>query len=90
MSVQRAIQIQGPRRAKLVSDAAIPKLRDNYIRVDTVAVALNPTDWKHIDFLPSKGATVGSDYSGIIHSIGSAVNNDLKVGDKVAGFIHGS
>lgn len=90
MSVQRAIQIQGPRRAKLVSDAAIPKLRDAYIRVKTTAIALNPTDWMHIDFLPSKGSTVGCDYSGTIESICPAVTNNLKVGDRVAGFVHGS
>lgn len=87
---QRAIQIQAPGEAKLVSDAPIPKLRDDYIKVKTVAVALNPTDWKHIDFLATKGAIVGCDYSGIVEEVGSAVTNGLKVGNKVAGFVHGS
>ncbi|CAG8090629.1 unnamed protein product [Penicillium olsonii] len=90
MSLQRAIQIQAPKVAKLVSDAPIPKLRNDYIKVKTVAVALNPTDWKHIDFLATKGAIVGCDYSGIVEEVGSNVTNGLKVGDKVAGFVHGS
>ncbi|KAL0263387.1 hypothetical protein SLS55_002367 [Diplodia seriata] len=89
MSLQRAIQIQGPKLAKLVSDAPIPKLRDGYIKVKTVAVALNPTDWKHIDFRADKGAIVGCDYSGIVEKVGPGVTN-FAVGDKVAGFVHGS
>jgi len=47
-STQKAIVIQAPGKAELVSDRPIPKLRDDYILVKTVAVALNPTDWKHI------------------------------------------
>lgn len=89
MTLQRAIQIQAPKLAKLVSDAPIPKLRNNYIKVKTVAVALNPTDWKRIDFLATKGAIVGCDYSGIVEEVGPAVTNGLKVGDRVAGFVHG-
>ncbi|PVH95942.1 oxidoreductase-like protein [Periconia macrospinosa] len=90
MSVQKAIQIQGPKVAKLVTDAPIPPLRPEYIRVKTVAVALNPTDWKHIDFRASKGAINGCDYAGVVEAVGSDVQNGLKVGDRVAGFIHGS
>ncbi|KAJ5416338.1 oxidoreductase-like protein [Penicillium cf. griseofulvum] len=86
---QRAIQIQSPKVAKLVTDAPIPKIRDDYVKVKTVAVALNPTDWKHIDFLATEGAIVGCDYSGVVEEVGSAVTN-LNVGDKVAGFVHGS
>lgn len=90
MAVQRAIQIQAPKEATLVNDAPVPVLRPDYIQVKTVAVALNPTDWKHIDFRASKGAINGCDYAGIVEAIGSEVQNGLKVGDRVAGFIHGS
>jgi NADPH:quinone reductase-like Zn-dependent oxidoreductase len=89
MSLQRAIQIQAPKLAKLVTDAPIPKLRDDYIKVKTAAVALNPTDWKHIEYMATKGAILGCDYSGIVEEVGSNVTNGLKVGDKVAGFVHG-
>jgi NADPH:quinone reductase-like Zn-dependent oxidoreductase len=53
-------------------------------------VALNPTDWRHIDFVPCKGATVGCDYSGIVEAVGPNVRKTFKKGDRVAGFLHGS
>ncbi|KAJ6118405.1 hypothetical protein N7471_013872 [Penicillium samsonianum] len=46
---QRAVVIQEPKLARLVHDRRIPKLRDDYILVKTIAVGLNPTDWKQID-----------------------------------------
>lgn len=64
MSTQKAIVSFGNRDARLVTDRPIPKLRDEYILVKTVAVVLNPTDWKHIDFLATEGALIGCDYSG--------------------------
>lgn len=90
MSVQRAIQMQGPKEVKLVDNAPIPSIRPDYIKVKTVAVALNPTDWKHIDFRATPGALVGCDYAGIVEEVGPDVNNRLQVGDRVAGFTHGS
>jgi NADPH:quinone reductase-like Zn-dependent oxidoreductase len=53
-------------------------------------VALNPTDWRHIDFVPCTGATVGCDYSGIVEAVGPRVKKAFKKGDRVAGFVHGS
>lgn len=38
---------------------SIPKLRDDYILVKVVAVALNPTDWKKIDFFTNSGDRIG-------------------------------
>lgn len=90
MSFQRAIQIQGPKVATLVTNAPIPALRPDYIKVKNAAVALNPTDWKHIDFRASKGAINGCDYAGTVEAVGENVKNGLQVGDRVAGFIHGS
>lgn len=90
MSFQRAIQIQAPNVAKLVTNAPIPALRPQYVKVKTAAVALNPTDWKHIDFLASEGAINGCDFSGTVEAVGEDVKNGLQIGDRVAGFIHGS
>ena len=53
-------------------------------------MALNPTDWRHIDFVPCKGATVGCDYSGIVEAVGPNVKKAFKKGDRVSGFVHGS
>lgn len=55
----QAIVVQEPKKASQ-AECSIPKLRDDYILVQVKAVALNPTDWKHIDFLTSKGARVGA------------------------------
>ncbi|KAH7010627.1 chaperonin 10-like protein [Microdochium trichocladiopsis] len=90
MSHQRAIQIKAAGKAELVTDAPLPELRDDHILVKTAAVALNPTDWKHIDFLASPGAIVGCDYSGTVQAVGAAVRNGFKPGDRVMGMIHGS
>jgi len=40
------------------AEVSVPKLREDYILVKVKAFALNPTDWKHVDFLASKGARV--------------------------------
>jgi NADPH:quinone reductase-like Zn-dependent oxidoreductase len=42
-----------------VATVGIPKLRDDYLIVKVKAVALNPTDWKHIDFLWTPGNRIG-------------------------------
>jgi NADPH:quinone reductase-like Zn-dependent oxidoreductase len=39
----KAVVIQGPGEAALVTDRPVPKLRDDYVLVKTVAVACNPT-----------------------------------------------
>lgn len=90
MTTRRAIQIQNAGEAKLVEDVPKPKLRDEFIIVKTEFVALNPTDFMHLDNFPSSGAIIGCDFSGVVEEVGKGVTNDLKKGDRVAGFIHGS
>ncbi|CAG7921839.1 unnamed protein product [Penicillium olsonii] len=90
MPTQTAIIAQEPGRATLEHNVPLPELPDDYILVKTKAVALNPTDWRHIDFVPCKGAIVGCDYSGIVEAVGPRVKKSFKKGDRVAGFVHGS
>ncbi|KAH8812586.1 chaperonin 10-like protein [Xylogone sp. PMI_703] len=73
-----------------IQEVPPPTLGDEFILVKTHAVALNPTDWKHIDRLPSPGARVGCDYAGTVLEVGSKVTKDFKKGDRVAGVTHGS
>ncbi len=87
---QKAITIHGAKDARVVSDRPIPTLRSDYILVKTIAVALNPTDWKHIDKLPAVGALVGCDYSGTVEEVGKDVTKPFKKGDRIAGFAHGA
>ncbi|KAL3456271.1 chaperonin 10-like protein [Aspergillus heterothallicus] len=87
---QKAIIITSPKKEALVTNHPIPPLRDDYILVKTVSVALNPTDWKHIDNLAPPGVLVGCDYAGIVEAVGKDVKKPFKKGDRVCGFAHGS
>ncbi|KAL4749397.1 hypothetical protein BDW72DRAFT_204760 [Aspergillus terricola var. indicus] len=90
MSTQKAVVITSPKQGGLVTDRPVPALRDDYILVKNVAVALNPTDWKHIAYLAPPGVLVGCDYAGVVEEVGKNVKKPFKKGDRVAGFIHGS
>ena len=67
----------------------VPQLRDDYILVRTVTIALNPTDWTTLDAQGDDGTLVGCDYAGIVEEVGKAVKKPFKKGDRVAGFGHG-
>ncbi|KAF4624957.1 hypothetical protein G7Y89_g13215 [Cudoniella acicularis] len=90
MSTQRALVVESHGTAKVVSDFPIPQLRDDYLLIRVVAVALNPTDWNHIDWFGEKGALVGTDYAGTVEEVGSAVTSGFKKGDRVSGVVHGT
>jgi NADPH:quinone reductase-like Zn-dependent oxidoreductase len=85
----KALKIFGPNDARIVSDAPKPTLSspNNFI-VKIVAIALNPTDWKHIEY--GAPSTVGCDCSGIIEEVGSNIAEKYKKGDRVFTFVHGS
>lgn len=85
----KAIKVQSQGKASIVSDAPVPKPRDDYLLVKVHAVGLNPTDWKHIDYLPQDNATVGCDYAGEVVSVGPSATKSFSKGDRVAGFVHG-
>lgn len=87
----RALKIDAIGKASVHDDAPVPSLRPDYLLVKTIAVALNPTDWKHIGFAVSNPpVTVGCDFAGEVLEIGPAVTKSFKKGDRVAGFVHGS
>lgn len=89
MVTQKAVVIVAPQQADLVSDRPLPTLRDDYILVKTEAVALNPTDWKHIAFLAAPGCLAGCDYAGVVQEVGKAVQKPFRKGDRIAGVAHG-
>lgn len=72
-----------------VATVPVPEIKDNEILVRVRCVALNPTDFKHIDILSPRGAIIGCDYSGIVAKIGSKAPGIWAVGDRVAGWTHG-
>jgi len=56
-----------------------------------VAIAQNPTDWKHVEWAGGIGAVAGCDFAGIVEELGPEVDDGgrIKVGDRVATFTHG-
>jgi NADPH:quinone reductase-like Zn-dependent oxidoreductase len=85
----KAIIILPQGKAAGIEDVSVPEIRDDWILVKTKAVAINPTDWKHIDFgYANPGSRIGVDFSGIVAEVGSKVTGFEK-GDRVSGFCHG-
>ena len=75
-----------------ITNLALPSLRDDYILIKTVAVALNPADWQNLeeDFEPgAKPMLIGNDAAGIVEAVGENVTNRLKKGDRVMCVVHG-
>jgi NADPH:quinone reductase-like Zn-dependent oxidoreductase len=69
---------------------AIPPLAANEILIKTKAVAINPTDWKHIDNEGGfDGSVVGCDGAGIVVAVGEDIK-ETKVGDERFYFVSGS
>lgn len=66
----------------------IPQLRSNFCLIQVKAVALNPTDFKHLYGIECSGCTLGCDYAGVVEEVGA--ESILKRVDRVAGFVHGA
>ncbi|KAF6792036.1 TOXD [Colletotrichum sojae] len=76
-----------------ITTAPLPNLRDGYILVRTTAVAVNPSDWKHINYMwvgDPTGTRPGLDYAGVVVDVGPGVEKGFKIGDRVCGVCHGS
>jgi NADPH:quinone reductase-like Zn-dependent oxidoreductase len=93
MVANRAINILAQGQAR-IQDVPVPELpTEEYILVKVTAVALNPTDWKHVaqaDGIQCVGTRVGCDYAGIVEKVGSKVTKAFKKGDRICGPANGS
>lgn len=88
----RAIKCTGPGKAQIDPNTPLPLLKPGYCLVKVAAVALNPTDFKHIDHVATETGynhTCGCDYAGTVVSAPPDNIKNLKPGDRIAGFIHG-
>jgi NADPH:quinone reductase-like Zn-dependent oxidoreductase len=65
-------------------------MRPDYIKVKTVAVAVNPTDLHHTSSAGRVGGILGCDVSGIVEEVGEECKSDVKKGDAVYGVCHGA
>lgn len=72
-----------------VAPVPVPEIEDNEILVRVRCVALNPTDFKHVDILSPRGAIIGCDYSGTVAKVGLKAPGAWDVGQRVAGVTHG-
>ena len=81
-STHHALVINAEQKGWEVKEQALPKFDDLLVRVH--AVALNPTDWKHLG-VNKPGYSSGSDFAGIVEK----GTGEFKEGDKVAGFTRG-
>src|SRR5690242_3697978 len=70
-------------------DVPVPEISDNEILVKVTAVALNATDFKHIDALSPPNSIVGCDYAGEVFKVGKGAEKLWNNGDRVAGAVHG-
>ena len=74
---------------KVKDDVPIPTISPNEILVKVNTVALNPTDFKHLDVISPPNSIIGCDYAGLVQQVGSAVGSGWTPGDRVAGVVHG-
>lgn len=90
---QTAIVQDSQGKAVIRHDVSLPEPEPYMVIVKTVAVSINPCDWKMPSRFPAPGARIGCDFSGTIVAIGPKVeqlNRKLKLGDRVCGGVHGS
>ena len=89
MTMIKAIVVIEEGKEAAVRDVPMPVIRDEWILVKTMAVALNPTDWRHVKLgYANSGSRLGCDYAGVVEEVGNQVT-DFEKGDRVAGFCHG-
>jgi NADPH:quinone reductase len=72
-----------------IHSVPIPTPKPNELLIKVVVAGTNPKDWKYAAFNPkavSKGQNTGDDIAGYIHAVGSSVNDEFRVGDRVAAF----
>ncbi len=86
----KAIVLGGePGKVSFVTDRPYPQPRPGYLIVEAKAVALNPADWKHVDFIQTENALLGLDFAGVVLETGIGYTKDWKKGDRICGFANG-
>ncbi|EWZ28643.1 chaperonin 10-like protein [Fusarium oxysporum Fo47] len=74
---------------RIENDVAVPSISPDEILVKVKAVALNPTDFKHLDVVAPPNSIIGCDYAGEVHLVGENVTTKWQIGDRIAGVVHG-
>lgn len=80
----------GGQGGQVKNDVPIPTISPDEILIKVKAVALNPTDFKHLDVISPRNSIIGCDYAGVVHQVGTAVKpGTWALGERVAGSVHG-
>ncbi|KAI8724380.1 hypothetical protein NCS52_00006900 [Fusarium sp. LHS14.1] len=79
----------GGQGGRVLNNVSIPAISSDEILVKVRAVALNPTDFKHLDMISPPNSIIGCDFAGVVDKVGDSDKSKLKVGDRVAGAVHG-
>ena len=90
-------KLPSPGTGGVIRNAPVPSLahlsqsgrQGEFLIVKTRAVALNPTDWKHLDFLSDVGCLLGCDWAGEVLEVGHSCKDRFAVGHRVCGMTHG-
>ncbi|KAI9742876.1 MAG: hypothetical protein M1818_003605 [Claussenomyces sp. TS43310] len=83
----KAVIVKETGKADLV-DIKEQSMRPDYVKVKTVAVAVNPTDFHHAAGAGLVGGILGCDVSGIVEEVGKDCKTEVKKGDAVYGVCH--
>ncbi|KAH7303549.1 chaperonin 10-like protein [Stachybotrys elegans] len=93
-TTQTAILQHAQGQAVIAHDVLVPTPQPGYVLVQTIAVALNPSDFKMGRAFPCPGAIVGTDFAGRVVAMhdddSSQAMAVLTIGDIVCGISHGS
>ncbi|KAK7700086.1 Zinc-binding oxidoreductase alcohol dehydrogenase [Botryosphaeria dothidea] len=76
-------------RGTKVKDVPKPIISNREVLVKVRATAINPIDYKFIDFISPAGSLTGCDFSGEVVEVGADAPGSWRVGDRVAGFVQG-
>lgn len=86
----KAVVVDG-KQCRVDRDRKMPQVHDDHVLVKPVAVALNPTDWRHLRYGRARDdCIVGCDYAGVVEFVGSAVTKTWSPGDRIFGCAHGA
>lgn len=89
MASFNAVVLVDDGKTAAVRSIPFPQIRPDWVLVKVKAVAINPSDWKHVfSGTVNVGCRVGLDYAGIVEEVGINVTRFQK-GDRIAGGVHG-
>jgi NADPH:quinone reductase-like Zn-dependent oxidoreductase len=71
-----------------VADIPEQTMQPDYVKIRTVALAMNPTDLHHTAGAGRVGGIIGCDLAGVVEEVGKDCKTDIKKGDAVYGVAH--